>query len=103
MHTLGTVQTIDMNTGEVIAEGPGLRLLPPPPDVCPVCAVAHGRSDPHNQQSMYYRMTFEMEHGRPPTWTDAMAHCAPALQAVWRRHLVRVLKKYNLDIPPDLQ
>lgn len=100
---IGTVQTIDMNTGEVIAEGPGLRLLPPAPDVCQDCAVEHGPSDPHNQQSPYYRTKFHMIHGRTPTWSDAMAHCTPAMQVVWRRHLVRVMKQLNQDIPPDLQ
>lgn len=58
----------------------GLSLLPPAPDVCQECATKHEPAMLHNQQSLFYQSKFFGEHGRWPTWHDAMAHCAPALQ-----------------------
>lgn len=101
---LGTVQTFDAQTGEPTSPPrPGFSLLPPPPEACQICAVQHRPEDPHNQQSIYYRLTFHAQHGRMPTWSDAMAHCAPAMRDLWRRHLITVMKRANLDIPKDLQ
>lgn len=100
---LGTVQTVDMQTGEVLTERPGaMTLLPPDPDLCQECAVAHDPADPHNQQSLYYQLAFQAQHGRVPTWSDAMTHCAPDVQTKWRRALVAIHKAKNLDVPQDL-
>lgn len=100
---LGTVQTVDMQTGEVIAEKKNaMTLLPPPPGVCQVCAVDHAWDAPHNQQSLYYQMHFHADHGRWPTWTDAMSHCTPEVQAEWKKHLIYVMQKNNMPVPDDL-
>jgi len=66
------------------AEGPGkvkkvdhsVHLLPPPSDACQECAVDHRPDEPHNKDSMFYQMAFRKEHGRWPTWADAIAHCS---------------------------
>jgi len=58
-------------------------LLPCAPDVCQECAVKHEPKLPHNQQSLYYQYKFYQEHGRWPTWADAMSHCSPEIQELW--------------------
>lgn len=65
----------------------GMVLLPPRPDVCQVCAVDHRPGDPHNAQSLYYQYQFYGRFGRWPTWADAVAHCMPTLQWLWRQGL----------------
>lgn len=61
-----------------------MQLLPPSDDKCPVCAVEHEPSEPHNAQSLYYQMRFHGLHGRWPTWADAIAHCDEWTREVWR-------------------
>ena len=51
-----------------------------PPGTCPECAVAHDPEMPHNRDSLAYQYKFYDQHGRFPTWKDAMAHCTPAIQ-----------------------
>ncbi|PNU02495.1 hypothetical protein [Novosphingobium guangzhouense] len=63
-------------------------VLPPHPDKCQVCASDHEPELPHNAQSIYYQMTFNMEHGRGPTWLDAMEHCTEEMRALWRDALM---------------
>lgn len=100
---VGTVQTVNAETGQVVGEKKNaMTLLGPPPDKCQVCAVDHPHDQPHSQQSMYYQMAFHSEHGRWPTWTDAMAHCSQQVKTLWRRHLIEVMKQHGLDIPDDL-
>lgn len=53
-----------------------MTLLPPAAGLCQVCASKHSPEEPHNQQSIYYQMYFQMQHGRGATWADAMAHCS---------------------------
>lgn len=62
-------------------------LMPTAPGVCSQCAVDHEPEIPHNQQSLHYQYAFYAEHGRWPTWNDAMAHCTPELQEMWREAL----------------
>lgn len=65
-----------------------LRLLPDvPPGACPECAVAHAPEEPHDRDQLYYQYRFRETHGRWPTWRDALAHCAPELQAAWCEEL----------------
>lgn len=100
---IGTVQVIDSQTGKVVSEKKNaMTMLPPRPDVCQVCAVDHAWDQPHNKQSLYYQYHFHAEHGRWPTWTDAMAHCTPEIQAAWRAGLIEQHKKHGLEIPADL-
>jgi hypothetical protein len=42
---------------------------------------------PHDAQSLYYQYRFYGVRGRWPTWADAVAHCAPEVQADWRAAL----------------
>lgn len=65
------------------------RLLPPPPDTCQVCATEHAPEKPHNQQSLYYQYAFYDEHGRWPTWADAMRHCPPRTRDLWISQLAQ--------------
>ena len=59
-----------------------------PEGTCPMCAVKHEPEMPHNRDSLCYQYKFYDQHGRWPTWADAMAHCAPEVKAIWRRELV---------------
>ena len=58
-----------------------------PPGTCPMCAVKHPPEQPHNCNSLTYQYKFYDEHGRWPTWTDALAHCSDDIKAFWRLEL----------------
>lgn len=58
-----------------------------PPGTCPECAVKHDPSLPHNCMSLTYQYKFYDEHGRWPTWSDAMAHCSDEMKEVWLKAL----------------
>lgn len=58
-----------------------------PPGTCPLCAVAHEPGQPHNMDSLAYQYKFYDEHGRWPTWADAMAHCSEEVKGYWRAAL----------------
>lgn len=62
-------------------------LLPQPPGVCSQCGRDHAPAEPHDQQTLAYQYAFYAEHERWPTWGDAMAHCSPDVQALWREGL----------------
>lgn len=66
-----------------------MSLLPPAPDKCQVCAVDHEPHLPHNQQSLYYQTAFNIEHGRAPTWADAMEHCDDNMKRFWTEELLK--------------
>lgn len=57
------------------------------PGTCPECAVKHEPHLPHNRDSLAYNYKFYDQHGRWPTWADAMAHCTPEVKAVWTEAL----------------
>jgi hypothetical protein len=80
------VKTIDL-----LKEG---TLLPPAADKCQVCAVKHHEAQPHNAESLYYKMWFKKQHDRWPTWKDAMAHCTEEMKAFWVKHL----KSHGIDV-----
>ena len=65
-----------------------------PPGTCPWCAVAHDPTQPHNQQSLTWRYTYYDQHGRFPTWADAMAHCVPEVKAYW----TEALKEHGIEV-----
>lgn len=69
--------------------GPFSLLPPDDPDVCQECAVNHPPEHPHNQQSLHWQYWFYNEHGRWPTWEDAMAHCTEEMRAFWRDELLK--------------
>ena len=83
-------QTIDLTTGEVLeTKTVGFKLMSKPATACQVCGhdPAHPPEAPHNVQSLYYQYAFYGEHGRWPTWKDAMAHCDPETQRLWEQAL----------------
>lgn len=88
-------QTVDMETGRVVKEEiTRFDILPPPPGACAVCAhnPAHPPDQPHNAQSLYYQYAFYGEHGRWPTWKDAVAHSPDQVKARWEQELRKVGK-----------
>ena len=64
-------------------------LLPCSPDKCKQCAVDHPADAPHDKDSMYYQYRFHGEHGRFPTWEDALAHCDDEIKESWEAALRR--------------
>lgn len=104
LFRVGTAERVDMNTGESVPiEGGGMMMLPGPPGSCEWCHVTHHFTQPHNQQSLAYQIKFKAIYGRPPTWSDAMAHCTPEVQAAWRYQLRELMATNNLPIPDDLK
>jgi hypothetical protein len=80
----------------------GFMLLPPRKDLCQECATAHELEQPHNQQSLHYQYHFRAQHGRWPTWRDALAHCDEETRKLWEEEL-RVLGAWDGwsgDTPP---
>jgi hypothetical protein len=74
-------------------------VLPPPPDCCQICATKHAPEQPHNQQSLFYQMTFANtpgNNGKGPTWKDAMAHCTQPVKDAW----IKELAKLNIIVEP---
>ena len=63
------------------------KLLPAKKGTCPQCAVDHPPDQPHNQQSLAYQYWFYNEHGRWPTWADAIAHCSQEIKNFWTAEL----------------
>jgi hypothetical protein len=81
-------KTVDMETGKTTKSGiTDFKLMPPPKNVCQTCAVDHHPDQAHNAQSLYYQYAFYADHGRWPTWEDAVAHCPPEMKAMWEAHL----------------
>lgn len=48
-----------------------IKVIPPRPGACKVCAAFHSSDSPHDVNSLYYRMKFRQRHGRYPTAEDA--------------------------------
>jgi len=84
------------NKEKVVVTKKDLIILPPAPDKCQVCAVAHDPRQPHNQQSFYYQMAFAQTSpdGKGPTWEDAMAHCTDDVKKGW----IAGLKKHGVEV-----
>jgi hypothetical protein len=85
----GTLTRIDTSTGQETHESMGWNVLPPSADKCQVCAAKHAPDEPHNAQSLYYKMTFHGMVGRAPTWADALAHCSAPVRVAWAAELKR--------------
>lgn len=71
-------------------------LLPPAKDVCQSCAVKHEADMPHNQESLYWQYWFYGQHGRWPTWSDAMSHCTDEMKQKW----IVALKEHGIKVNP---
>ena len=63
-------------------------LMPAKPGTCPECAVEHAPELPHDAQSLFYQYKFYNEHGRWPTWKDALEHCTDETKGFWRKELL---------------
>lgn len=78
-----------------LSEKHGITLLGRTPEgTCPECAVKHDPEEPHNRDSLTYQYKFYDQHGRWPTWADAMAHCPEDVKTAWtqalREHGIKV-------------
>lgn len=89
------METVDMRTGERTPGEATWHILPPPADVCPICALAHPATEPHNAQSMYYQLAFQSLNKRAATWADAAAHCSDAVKQKWRRAFATLGHKWT--------
>ncbi len=58
-----------------------------PEGTCPECAVRHDPIQPHNRDSLAYQYKFYAQHGRWPTWADAMSHCSDEIKEYWAQAL----------------
>lgn len=65
-----------------------------PKGTCQECATKHEPEQPHNQQSLTYQYKFYDQHGRWPTWADAMAHCTDEIKTFW----IEELKKHGAEV-----
>lgn len=93
---------LDPDTGVVLDFKPTqFNLMPPAPGKCQTCAVEHALEQPHNAQSLFYQYAFYAEHGRWPTWADAIAHCTSEMQAFWKKALLDIGAWKEPDQRPD--
>ncbi len=67
-----------------------LQLLPPAKHLWQQCAHQHKPEQPHNPQTLHYAFWFEYNHGRSPTWNDAMAHCSEEVKKEWIGYLTKL-------------
>lgn len=68
----------------------------PPSQGCPDCGRGHEEWMPHDLQMLVYQYQFRSQHGRWPTWHDAMAHCTEEVKRDW----IEGLKHHGLVVPP---
>lgn len=66
-----------------------IKITPPTPKACKICATIHDPRRPHDRDSLYYQNKFRKAHKRFPTWEDAMAHCDERTKAAFREELKR--------------
>jgi hypothetical protein len=90
LHTLEVPTEIrDAETGKLIEQKTtDFMIMPAPAGTCPECAHDHPPELPHNQQRLHYQYTFYAQHGRWPTWADAIAHCSADMQTIWKEELI---------------
>jgi hypothetical protein len=74
----------------MIISDKAFTLLPPDPAKCQQCAIEHPIDQPHVATTLCYGYFFYREHGRSPTWADAIAHCDAETQAAWTLHLTSI-------------
>lgn len=83
-----------------IQERFGMMLLPKTkPGTCPMCGRKHEEGWPHDRDSLCYQYKFYDEHGRWPSWADAMAHCSDAVKAYWKEQLAA--RGISLEAEPE--
>jgi hypothetical protein len=84
---VGEPKLEQIGKGQSGVAGSGTFLLPPAPGLCHECGHKHEPDQPHNAQTLYYQYGFANKHGRWPTWKDAVAHCTPEIQKLWKSQL----------------
>jgi hypothetical protein len=57
-----------------MTDNPLSAMLSKPP-TCDYCGDAHWPDEGHDAGSLIYQRNFERDHGRRPTYRDAVAHC----------------------------
>lgn len=57
-----------------------IKILPPKPGTCPVCAAVHEKGTAHDTQSVYFKMRFFQKYGRFPMREDAFTEADTLLQ-----------------------
>lgn len=63
-------------------------------NVCHDCGVVHDPEWMHDITSSSYRLRYIKDHGRPPNYIDAMAHCNEEV----RDCLIFKLEEFGIDI-----
>jgi hypothetical protein len=71
-----------------------MTLLPPKKGACQECGSEHPPEFPHNPESLYWHTKRRLKGEEPPTWNDALAHCAPEIREAW----VAALRERGIDI-----
>ncbi len=66
-----------------------IKIIPPVPGACRICATKHDPAEPHDRDSLYYQNWFHRKYKRFPTWKDAMAHCSELTKAVFQAELAK--------------
>lgn len=66
-----------------------IKVVPPSPGACPICATTHAPEEPHDRDSLYYQNWFRRKHKRFPTWEDAMNHCTEDVKRKFAKKLER--------------
>ncbi len=104
LFKIGDSFLVDPDTGEAVPiEGGGFRMLPGRKGTCSMCHVKHAPDQPHNQQSLAYKMKFHAINGRYPTWSDAMAHCALEVRQTWKNGMIALMEEKGIEVPDDLR
>ncbi len=66
----------------------GITMLGRAPEgTCEMCGVQHDPTLPHNRDSLMYQYKFYDQHGRFPSWADAMEHCDEEMKRLWTESL----------------
>lgn len=74
-----------------------IKIMPPGPGTCRVCAAMHAPGLPHDRDSLYYQNWFHKRNGRFPTWSDAMSHCSEST----RRRFIEVLARSGITVEAE--
>lgn len=69
---------------------------------CELCGIRHNPDHPHAATTSRYQTWFFREHGRAPTYADAMAHCAPEVKALYREAWRSIDPTWDADDVADM-
>lgn len=83
---------VDLETRQVFERRMTAMQVMPPDDplACPTCGRRHDPGQPHDATRLHYQYRFYAEHGRWPTWKDAIAHCDAPTRQAWEEELRRL-------------